>query len=286
MIFCPLCYKKMYAISHSHLKYVHGISVAEFKETFPGIQMISDEKREKTARSCRASGCGKWRKGTTISDEQKRNLSRHNSGSKNPFYGKSHSAATRTKMSRNHADFRGDNNPLRKALSKDPSKREKLSRLQKLKWTKLKKDEQRFALFRQRASASTVKAMLDGKCKSYGRGHEHGWFKSDKQKTYIYYRSSYEHRFLEWCEIHRDKFCACPFSVPYKHPDGRERLYLPDFLVDDRYVVEIKPRSMTNWDINTRKAHSAKSLFSKMGLTYCVITKEDIEAGCVELGPS
>lgn len=279
MVSCPMCHREMYSISPSHLKFVHKISVSEFKVMFPNMQMVSDEKREKTSRSCKASGCGRWRKGAKMPEDQKRTLSRRNSGSGNPFFGERHSADTRLLMTKNHADFRGPKNPLHKALA-DPAKRAQYALLQKSKWSRLKNDEKRFLSFRKNVSIAITKAILDGKCKTYGRGHQHGWFDSTKQGTRIYYRSSYELDFLKWCESNKKTFCSCPFSIPYTSADGSVRQYLPDFLIDNKYVVEVKPKRLLNWDVNLRKFTAAKNFCSEKGLNYYVITKEDLENGC------
>lgn len=56
----------------------------------------------------------------------KSEMSERMKGEKNPFHGRVHSEETRQKMRERHADVAGDNNPFKKALGGDPSKREAL----------------------------------------------------------------------------------------------------------------------------------------------------------------
>jgi hypothetical protein len=62
-------------------------------------------------------------------------------GDRNPFFGKKHSEETKKKMSLNHADFTGDNNPLKRAMEKDPSIRVKFSTKKQDFWASKTKDE-------------------------------------------------------------------------------------------------------------------------------------------------
>lgn len=61
-----------------------------------------------------------------MSEEYRQEVSKRVSGEGNPFYGKKHSEKTRLRMSENHADFTGDNNPFKKSLESNPEKREEL----------------------------------------------------------------------------------------------------------------------------------------------------------------
>ena len=73
-------------------------------------------------------------------EQWKKNQSKRMMGSKNPFYDKKHTKATKDQMSKNHADFTGDNNPFRKACQKDSSLVEFSRQKQINFWSKLDKD--------------------------------------------------------------------------------------------------------------------------------------------------
>jgi hypothetical protein len=60
-------------------------------------------------------------------ESRKKKHSERMSGDNNPFYGKTHTDSTREQMSKNHADFTGDKNPLKNACIKNPDILKKLS---------------------------------------------------------------------------------------------------------------------------------------------------------------
>jgi len=74
--------------------------------------------------------------------------------------------------------------------------------------------------------------------------------------TNIIYRSSWELKFMNFCDLREDvlQWQSEEFFIPYKNPiDGRMHRYFPDFLVKVRnssgivetWVVEIKPSHQT-----------------------------------------
>jgi len=74
--------------------------------------------------------------------------------------------------------------------------------------------------------------------------------------TNIIYRSSWELKFMKWCDLNEAviEWQSEEFCIPYKCPiDGRFHRYFPDFLVKiknkdslvETWVVEIKPLSQT-----------------------------------------
>ena len=74
--------------------------------------------------------------------------------------------------------------------------------------------------------------------------------------TNIIYRSSWELKFMKWCDLNESviEWQSEEFAIPYKHPiDGRFHRYFPDFLVRiknkqdilETWVIEIKPLAQT-----------------------------------------
>ena len=72
----------------------------------------------------------------------------------------------------------------------------------------------------------------------------------------IIYRSSWELRFLQWCDSNDNiiEYASEEFSIPYLSPlDNRPHRYYPDFLikvkeaagVTKKYVIEVKPKRQT-----------------------------------------
>ena len=88
-------------------------------------------------------------KGIPCSKKQKLLLSSKFKGVKNPFYGKKHSAITKTKMSDNHADFSGNANPFCRALLLHPEKRKEHKERCKNNW-QLKDQSEREKIARKR----------------------------------------------------------------------------------------------------------------------------------------
>jgi len=236
--------------------------------------MVSAETRRKASDSCKNSGCGSWRRGQKLSESWKANISKATKGERNPFFGKEHSETTRQKMRDNHADFTGDKNPLRRAIERDPSIRRTLSRNQKKTWDDIKADPGRYAEVTSKMSKSMAEAHAAGRLSGYGRGHQQGWFDSSVSGEGIFYRSSYERKFLDWCINRRLTVESCPFVVPYTSSDGRQRHYVPDFVVDGTCVVEVKPVSMLEHRDNPAKFKSACSFVSSRRQTFHVVTEE------------
>ena len=78
-------------------------------------------------------------KGSRHTDEWKEKMSERNSGENNPFYGKGHSQDTKTKMSKNHADFSGKNHPRYGKHVSEETKR-KIAEARRKYWA-MKKEE-------------------------------------------------------------------------------------------------------------------------------------------------
>lgn len=79
-------------------------------------------------------------KGIPMSEENKKYFSEKFKGENNPFFGKKHSEETRKKMSENHADFTGENNPLKKRIKNNPELLDKLSKISCDRWEKISEE--------------------------------------------------------------------------------------------------------------------------------------------------
>ena len=94
-----------------------------------------------------------------------------------------------------------------------------------------------------------------------GRFHQ-GRFRPQNPQKYlgdvknIVYRSSWELRFLRWCDqnVNILQYGSEEFFIPYVSPiDNRVHRYFPDFIIKvqhrdgsvKRYVVEVKPEKQT-----------------------------------------
>lgn len=269
---CPICNKEFRTLN-SHIHFKHKLSTEEFLSKYPNTKLVSDSIKRDVSKSCKSSGCGKWMKGYKFSDERKKQYTEMNSGENNPFYGKTHSEKTRKLMSENHADFTGENNPLVKWLSEDEKNREEYSRIMKAAWD----DPKKYTMLCKRNSKSIEKAILNGNHNPYSNCL-HGWFSSKKFGKKFYYQSSYELDFLEFCE-RSDKVCSLQkvnFSIPYKDDCGKEHNYFPDFVVNEKVVVEIKPKTMLGYNNNREKIEYAKKFCRDRGYKYKLLMEEEL----------
>ena len=107
-----------------------------------------------------------------------------------------------------------------------------------------------------------------GKCppKSVGSGW-HCWY--DKK----YFRSCRE---LIYYIQQKNKGIKCEcvehkIIIKYKNEFGMERTYRPDFLVDDKMLVEIKPKYLWNSKLVVLKKEAAEKFCRNMGYKYLLV---------------
>lgn len=87
--------------------------------------------------------------------------------------------------------------------------------------------------------------------------------------------SSWEVSFLGICE----KICEVelleyePFSISYKYKN-KSRKYYPDFLLNNRYLIEVKPEGLINRNPNPIKFESAKEYCRENDLIFKILTEE------------
>ena len=102
-----------------------------------------------------------------------------------------------------------------------------------------------------------------------GGGHKHGFYNG------IYYRSSYELKFLEMCEkynVQVESASTKEFRIRYFY-DNKKRYYYPDFYLPEYdVVVEIKPMSMLDCDGNWEKITSGSRKYN-----FWLVTEEELE---------
>lgn len=273
MIECPIC-KNKYKSLMSHLR-AHKLTVNEFRKKFPDAPLVSDETRKRASNTCKKRGVGKWMKGYKFTDLRKKDYSLMNSGENNPFYGQTHSEQSRQLMRENHADFTGDNNPLRRAIERDESVRERLSAAVKEGHRRLKVDRPSdYDHWRENLSSSIADAHIAGKLQSFGRGHTQGWVLCEDER--IFCRSSYEIAFVEWCAENHYNIQPANIKIPYLF-DGQIRNYVPDFILNELFLVEIKPKSRIKTKRNLQKFAAGSKYAVSRGLIFVILTEEFID---------
>jgi hypothetical protein len=89
-----------------------------------------------------------------------------------------------------------------------------------------------------------------------------GWFfRSLKELSYMIY--VIERFNLKWESAEKKKF-----KIDYIDYTGNKRTYHPDFLIENKYLVEIKPKCLWNSDNVKRKAEAAIEFCSKYNFKY------------------
>jgi hypothetical protein len=114
------------------------------------------------------------------------------------------------------------------------------------------------------------------------------------------YRSGWELTFMMFCDTNKNviSWASEAINIPYKNPlTGKQTIYIPDFFVlyEDKYgqkkaeIVEIKPKKQSLIEskvasakeraivaLNHAKWQAAMAYCKRVGLTFRVITEDDI----------
>lgn len=94
----------------------------------------------------------------------------------------------------------------------------------------------------------------------------HGWYKT------FYFRSLHELKFILVCERFNLKIMpAEKIRIKYLSYTGNERTYSPDYVVDDKYLVEVKPQKLHTTPLNVLKFESAKKYCKENNLKFKVL---------------
>lgn len=121
----------------------------------------------------------------------------------------------------------------------------------------------------------------------------------------IIYRSSWELRFMRWCDNHPDvlKWSSEELAIPYFSPvDRKYHRYFPDFIIEKKtasgatqtVIIEIKPASQTRppaapkkrtkrylndvlrYEINKAKWNAAIAFCNKSNTTFQILTENEL----------
>jgi hypothetical protein len=212
--------------------------------------------------------------GFHFSDEMKKLYSDLFSGVNNPFYGKTHPPETRKRMSENHADFKGDKNPYKKALDADPEKRIIASKRSSDMWKNLSDDE--YALRREHCSEGQAKSTKVKKMPNSKSGYFTG-----KKCGKVFYRSSWE---LEFCEyLEKDKsvkeFGLEKFFIKYIDGEGIIRSNRTDFSIvfknEKRMLVEVKPEKLLTIGLNPYKIAGQRKYCKNNNWLFGILSSTD-----------
>jgi hypothetical protein len=89
----------------------------------------------------------------------------------------------------------------------------------------------------------------------------------------IYFSSSYELSFILYCIENSMSIKRCDYIVRYKDSCKKNRIYLPDFIINDKTIYEIKGGLTRNV---LQKKNAAIEFFSKKNIKYEILFLEDL----------
>lgn len=192
-------------------------------------------------------------------------------GEKNPFYGQSHSQASRDKISVKAKGKRHSPNTEfkkgQKTLNKTP-----LYEIWLQKYGQEEADK-RFQQFKQKQSLanSGSKNSMYGKPSPSGSGNGwSGWYKG------FYFRSLHELSYivnvLEKQGFSFESAEQRKYRISYIDWDGKPRNYFADFIVENRLMVECKPKHLHASKTVLLKEEAARLFCANIGLDYEIIS--------------
>lgn len=239
------------------------------------------EKKKKKCRSCIIKEIVKRPERILKYKQRGKELKIKYSGNGNPFYGKKHSEGARKKMSESQQKLDKKNNPI----YQNKKFKEKCARHGKQNgmygqsvydvWVKkYGKDEAN-----KKANIRNKKRSIDASGKNnpmYGKpspkGAGNGWsgwykkwyFRSLRELSYMI--SVIEKKGHKWESAENKKF-----YIKYTNYDGHERTYRPDFLLNDKILIEVKPKKLMETPNNIRKKEAAVNFCKKNNLEYRMV---------------
>lgn len=217
------------------------------------------------------------RVGKKHTDEWKRIASKRLRGNNNPMYGKRFSLEHLNKLS---AASKGINNPN---YGKKHSKvtKEKISKTNKGRIKTPEEIKKQSAALRGRPgpnlgrkfSEESRRKMSDSHKSRFAAGKSGSglgaWYKG------TYFRSLSELRYIveevEPCGLYWRTAETLDLTINYTDPYGFERVYHPDFLINESMLVEIKPKYYHNNPIMLAKVLAANVFCNEKGYSYNII---------------
>ena len=223
---------------------------------------VNAEKNNNVCRSCASSGENNGMYGMV--------------GEKNPFFGKTHTKETKEKQSK-----------LKIGKTHTKETKEILSNLSKgknngmygksfydvwiNKYGKIEADK-KFKKYKKNQSLLNrgENNNMYGKPSPKGSGNGwSGWYKN------WFFRSLNELTFMinviERFNFKWENGESNEWRVKYLDYDGNQRNYFPDFILNDKYMIECKPKKLWNSDSIVRKRKSAIIFCKTKGLKYKMI---------------
>lgn len=190
-----------------------------------------------------------------------------------------HTDDTKKKMSENHADFSGENNPFKNKMDNDENFRKEISERKKHYWESLseKRRKEISEIF------SKGQANSNKKSENSHKNHKSGYFYSYKMDKEMFYRSSWELKVCEYLDKKDnsiEEFDIEPFYIEYEF-DNEKRYTRIDFYVkyyDGREkIIEVKPSSFLNSGNVPNKIKGCEKYAIDKNMSFVVITEAELK---------
>lgn len=107
-----------------------------------------------------------------------------------------------------------------------------------------------------------------------------GYYKPEKSLETIRYLSTWELKFMKWCDISKDVLrIESAEAIPYTY-SGKDHIYIPDFKItldnNQIIIVEIKPKNLVNDPVVIAKRITAKKYCRKNNFKYITLTEVEL----------
>lgn len=196
------------------------------------------------------------------------------SGKNNPFYGKTHSTETTKLISQKRKGQR--NSPSTEFGRNGIINRKSIYQCWLERYGKEEADK-RLLDFKRKQSVnnSGSKNSMYGKPSPIGSGAGwSGWYNG------IYFRSLRELSLLYYLIRNNINFVTTEnkkYAIKYIDIDGKERNYFPDYLINNKILVEVKPRKLLKSDNNKLKFDAAFKYCLDNNLKYKITEPKIID---------
>ncbi len=188
--------------------------------------------------------------------------------------GYKHPEKIRQKMSDNHADVSGDNNPFKNSL-KDPIKKAAARQRAVDRWAK--RDSSWRLEFGKKASKRNAAALKQDV--KYHRNHKSGFHVSPKTKLSHFYRSSWELKVCCYLDLapNVSSYLLEPYYIPYACDKG-ERYTRIDFEIvlndKSKILAEVKPLAFVSKCSN--KLNGYQKYCDDNGYKFVLLTERNL----------
>lgn len=198
-------------------------------------------------------------------------------GSKNNFYGKKHSEKTKQKMKNCNKDksfFNTEEYKEKQRIGSTGSKNPMYGKTVYSTWLKKYGKEKADELLvelkaKQSINSSGSNNPMFGKPSPNGTGNGwKGWYKN------IFFRSLRELSYMVYLDQQNIQWKPAEYIVIKYNFLNQEKTYRPDFLIEGKILVEIKPKRLMNTPCITAKKEAAIIYCAENNLEYQLIDPE------------